>query len=526
MCRDKKHGNRRCPHDTSEARKRRRRAAQGRELYKENIPIDPDDRKIYLGAMETRSIKELKKEAQLIGALLHAPVNKDPKIQAEIDAKNELLVTRLGIQLANEAEHRAGFDFKSFNDEYESLPSEYQKVAKEIRPLRDKNFDALMACLKAEGEMGEPDPDFVVNEEEVARLRAIHAKTNEEFQKVNVVFQEQLAFNKERKENLAAETSSKLSQAYRSVIADIRPLGGEFSEHHLSSDDAMKTFAETAGKDYPSSWIEASNNAGPMIMISQDGRPSYNAIHRIDGEDAKGLEPHIEYVDMVGKEKDMRKAAALLSEDGDKIEIDGDPFELKGNDAGSVLCIRFPHRVAVNPDTDPVDEMGKPIGEGWRYGHIVNDKFEVDKKKTWYRSGFTGGGKIPALIITESSNPKARSYAYHEAIHRFEHTLGDGAMTRVETAFLNRRSNINGKRAELTLLAPASNLIEAELVAEGGFANQYIGKVYINQKAKEVMSVGSESLFGGTYGGLLGLDQQYRPDKDHRAFVLGMFASV
>lgn len=526
MCRGKDHGNRRCPHDTSEARKRRRRAAQGRELYKDQILVDPDDRKIYPSSVEHRSIKELKKEAQLIGALLHAPVNKDPKIQAQIDAQNELLVTRLGIQLANEAEKRANFSISEFEDEYESVSPEYQKIADEIRPLRDRNFDALMACLKAEGEMGATSPDFVVDEEEVARLRAIHAKTDEEFQKANVLFQEQLALNKERKKSLIGRESEKLAQAYRSVIADIRPLGGEFPEHALSSDDVMDTFATTVGKDYPSSWIEASNNAGPMLMIAEGGRPSYNAVHRIAGEDAKGLEPHIEYVDMVDKENKIIEVARLLSEDGDKVEMEGSPFKLKGNPAGSVLCLRFPHRIPLNPETDQVDESGKPIGEGWKYGHVINDKFEVVKKKTWYKASYTGDGSIPALVISDSSNPKNRAYAYHEAVHRFEHTIPNGAMTRAETAFLNRRTSVNGKPAELTLLAPTSNIIEAELVAEGGFANQYIGKVYINQQAKEVMSVGAESLFSGTYGGLLGLDQEHRADKDHRGFVLGMFASV
>lgn len=524
MCRGKEHGNRRCPHDTSEARKRRRRAAQGRELYTDSIPVDPDDRKINIADIQPKSIKELKKEAQLIGALLHAPVNKDPKVQSEIDAKNELLVTRLGIQLANEAEKRANFSVQSFEDEYETMSPEFQKVSEEIRPLRTKNVDALFACYRAEGKFGATDPDFVVDEAEVARLKAIHEETNAEFQKINPLYQEQVELDRERKKALIARETNNLAQAYRSVIADIRPLGGEFEEHELSSEDAMTTFSETVAQDYPSTWIESSNRGIPMIMITENGRPSYSAVHAMD--DAKGLTPHIEYVDMVGKEKDMLKTARLLSEDGDKVEIDGSPFELDGSNAGRLLCLRFPHRIALNPETEPVDASGKPVGEGWKYGHVINDNFEVEGKKQWYKPSLTGKGQIAALIITESSNPRSRPHAYHEAIHRFEATIPNRAMTRAETAFLNRRTTLNGKPAKLKLMAPADNLIQAELIAEGGFASQYIGKVYINQQSKEVMSVGSESLFGGTYGGLLGLDQEHRPDKDHRGFVLGMFATV
>jgi hypothetical protein len=526
MCRGKDQGNRRCPHDTSEARKRRRRAAQGQALYQENIPIDPESRKVSIDTLNPKSIKELKKEAQFIGALLHAPVNKDPEIQAKIDAQNELLVTRLGIQLAHEAEKRANFSLAGFEKEYETSSPEFQKISEEIRPLRKLHVDALFACYKAEGKFASNDPAFVVDEEEVARLRTIYAEADAEFKKVNPLYQEQVELDKNRKEALVATETNKLAQAYRSVIADIRPLGGKLTEHALSSNDAKKTFTETVGKDYPSDWIQASNKGEPMIMITADGRPSYSPVHTVEGEDAKGLKPHFEYVDMVGKAKDIRETARLLSEDGDKAEIAGSPFELQDNNAGVLLSLRFPHRIPLDPKTDPVDTKGNPVGEGWKYGHVINDKFEVDGTKQWYRSSFTGNGQIAALVISDSSNPKARPHAYHEAIHRFEAIIPNGAMTRAETAFLNRRTANNGNPPKLKFMAPASNLIEAELISEGGFASQYIGKVYINQQSKEVLSVGSESLFGGTYGGLLGLDQKHSPDRDHRGFVLGMFASA
>jgi len=43
------------------------------------------------------------------------------------------------------------------------------------------------------------------------------------------------------------------------------------------------------------------------------------------------------------------------------------------------------------------------------------------------------------------------------------------------------------------------------------------------EKLTEVMSMGTEAVLTGSYGGLTGNDM-YKADTDHRAFVLGMLA--
>lgn len=74
-----------------------------------------------------------------------------------------------------------------------------------------------------------------------------------------------------------------------------------------------------------------------------------------------------------------------------------------------------------------------------------------------------------------------------------------------------------------------------------GFVVPYVGRVYDEPEptifsmfgpppepvgdAYEVLSVGMEAAFGGRYGGLQG-HGRWKPDEDHRAFVLGVLATL
>lgn len=526
MCRGKNHGDRRCPHDTSEARKRRRRAAQGRELYNQPIFLNPDDQKVMNDDIAPRPFSELKKEAQLIGALLHAPIDKDPAVQAEIDAKNELLVTRLGIELANEADRRAKFNPKSFDRKYQKMSKSFLAVSEELTPVRSLYSESRALLMQAEGKGWPRQKNFVPNEEEVARLEKIHQEHEEKYKEVQKRWDEEDRRDDERRKALVQNTMARLTKEYKSIIAEIRPVGGEFNNHELSSEDGRKTFQETVGKDYPSAWIKASNEAGPMVIVTNDERPSYNISKTFEGDDAKGMKQNMEHTSLIGEEDKVREKIRLLSEDGDKITVKGSPFNIQGHDSTPILVARFPSRIPLDPTKDSTDSTGKPVGEGWKYGHVLNDKFEVDGTKQWYRQQGTGSGEIPAITISHSSHPDAKSYAYHEAIHRFEHTLGNGAMTRAETAFLNRRASVNGKPKPLIGISPSNDILGSEVAAEGGFIQIYAGRVYPDQQSKEIMSVGTEALFSGKHGGFLNIEKGNREDKDHRGFVLGMFATV
>lgn len=113
--------------------------------------------------------------------------------------------------------------------------------------------------------------------------------------------------------------------------------------------------------------------------------------------------------------------------------------------------------------------------------------------------------------------PYAEQVATHELMHRLEDT--NAHIPVLEKTFLVRRCvDENGHPT------PTRPYLRSrtERVREGGFVDPYVGKVY-NWSFTEVMSIGTEAVFTGTYGGLTGAGD-HKPDPDHRAFVLGMLA--
>jgi len=100
----------------------------------------------------------------------------------------------------------------------------------------------------------------------------------------------------------------------------------------------------------------------------------------------------------------------------------------------------------------------------------------------------------------------------------------------LERAFLVRRTTReDGTREEPVALygGRADENGGQEMARPDSFVDAYIGKDYgvRGGDATEVLSMGTESLFAGTHGGLVGAGN-YEADEDMRAFVLGMYASV
>ena len=114
---------------------------------------------------------------------------------------------------------------------------------------------------------------------------------------------------------------------------------------------------------------------------------------------------------------------------------------------------------------------------------------------------------------------RTEQVATHELSHRLEDT--NPHLGVLEKQFLERRCvDANGNKTPAVLRRGS----RGERFREGGFVDSYIGKVYESNFA-EVLSVGAEAVFTGSYGGLVGEDG-YKADPDHRAFVLGLLATA
>ena len=113
---------------------------------------------------------------------------------------------------------------------------------------------------------------------------------------------------------------------------------------------------------------------------------------------------------------------------------------------------------------------------------------------------------------------EARATATHELTHRLEDA--NRQLGHLEDAFIRRRC-----RDEDGAVRPARPIpgMRSERARDGGFVSPYVGKEYPTMTFHEVLSTGTEAVFSGSYGGLVGRLGE-RMDPDHRAFVLGCLA--
>lgn len=466
MCRHKQEGIDRCPSDTSEARRLRRKTQQSLGNHSPISSIEPAVPSMADAAqfVSLETFEDMKTESARLSELLKAPRDPDREKQREIDAVLEQRVTKLGFALAGEAEERARFDKEKYQRSYN-------------RP----SFGTLANMI-----LETPD-------EETGRQRKMREK--------------------------AAES---LAEGYKSVIADIRPVGGEIGFHEGSNPEGMEMLQNSVGQHYPTEWLKESEKRGLLAVnvVPSDERASYaDEEHYSDREDGeKRLKVSSFYVEA----ENTREYLSLLSEENDPIETEGDSF-VEDEKGLLVNIVSFPERFPFLIDEDPSDSQGKPYGDGWKRGYVPNPDGTLPKDKEWYRHEKQEGSVIPTMYLNSKSDDPTSSASYHEFAHRAEAVVGNEALTRMEESFLRRRTtDRNGKREKLTTLYPGSE----ERVRRDNFMHAYVGKEYQRGRDREVMAMGAESLFSGGYGSFMGLDLKHKADLDHRAFTLGMFASA
>ncbi len=172
---------------------------------------------------------------------------------------------------------------------------------------------------------------------------------------------------------------------------------------------------------------------------------------------------------------------------------------------------------------DPTPDGARPHGQGWRQYQTP------DGSTVWRRAAYMTD-RVQVVhspqIVTNRQDAQvegvSETYAVcvHEASHRFESTVP--GITKVEQQFVTRRATRPG--GVVNPLQPLYADGSDEAARRGGFVDPYVGKEYASGH-REVLSMGMESLFGGNFGGLIGITN-HRVDLEHRAFVLGALAGL
>ena len=313
-----------------------------------------------------------------------------------------------------------------------------------------------------------------------------------------------------------------LAGAYLQTLSQVRAIGTLAPQWHPRSDKTARDIFTDATTVFPDDWIYASNTTGtgaPAVRVSKR-RAHYHPRRQLkkSGVKVKTMpltsEEATRDIEQYGRSSDPRSEYVAYSENTRPHWADHD----------SVEWTEF--TVASQYRDGPYDENTPPPGRGWQKwenpdpSHPLSYAWRRPKTQKVY----TGDTESFAEITTDSLDlDNIQPVAVHELSHRFEDVV-PGIRLAVNP-FLERRTTDpeTGERNPLFNLYPGSR--EKEMSRKGGFVCDYIGKEYEGTTHTEVLSVGMESLFTGSNGGLIGMSKD-KPDLEHRDLVLGVLATA
>lgn len=523
MCRSCNEGQKRCKSsDSSEKRRLRRKAAKAKEAYKATAPnrkpkiVEP---KIFA------SVQDIIEESAAIKEVLHTKPLQDEAAQDVIDNEIEKRVTALGLAISSEAEKRAEFNVVTYKATYDATSEDLEEATMSYMDSEEAVNEATEALENAKiNESTSP--------EELSKLEEAVTKAEAERDELEAKYNEASEADDARREVIHSEQIEKLTSSYISVLSEIRELGGNLEVGSDSDAKGVALLQDSVGKVYPSDWVTASNIAGDSMRLKIEDTRS----HYMDSAEQKDFNAD-EHPDAITQASSyyifpLKKADAttLVETIGGESEIyDGREVLL---DDSYKRIVKIPVKIVFDPETHPTEDGMTPSGEGWKQEYYIDKSKTLLPEKVWVKEDNVKKVMRPEMILSiDKPEKEQKALAYHEFAHRVETVVAGGAITRMEEAWLRRRTtNVDtGIREDNSKIYPSftgNSIIDIEFGRRNSFFTHYVGKEYPTNRHREVLSMGAEALFGGAWSGLMGIDGSTKADHDHKAFVLGIFATA
>lgn len=319
------------------------------------------------------------------------------------------------------------------------------------------------------------------------------------------------------------------------TLKEIRSIGGEAKVADNSHKKVMKGFEEAISV-YPTAWIEESNNRKlPRVKFTKSRAHYTEAGWQRKAKIVKsrsatlkpeGWEPDPTDRYDLGEWIRMDEHGAWTDpETGMRYEHYTEP----GKVAWMRPRLEFASKWSLRAD-------GTPPGRGWnkaeikvtKYNHELGRSEETGETETvWYRQStrrMTIESAIQPEITISGDTPQAQKrVALHEFAHRIEASGETGAhIKRMEEQFLVRRTTDpeTGEREKLSAIYRGRK----EYGRADNFVNMYMGKTYTDG-SREVLSTGAEAVFHGSFGNLIGTGQQ-KADPEMKKFIIGLWATA
>ncbi|GAA4924033.1 hypothetical protein [Nesterenkonia rhizosphaerae] len=351
------------------------------------------------------------------------------------------------------------------------------------------------------------------------------------------------------------EDLAKLAAGYREAVAEVRETGGDLTFHERSQPKAVAALQDAA-QIFPADWVKASNerigtsqqrvttigtmntfrNSAPVAKFWPKKRVHYNDLKRhevkkkrplstliqgditrtlYDPKSGRSTSPYVEYRPLPD--------TPITVEDWP--ELNSTQIDEHNSEVASLGRRVRPAYVEVSYERDYSyrNHDERPRGTGWEWWTDPTGEADPGWRRKEHRMSREEIHIAPEIAVTAEDGlpgvaPTLRSAA-HELTHRMEYSVP--GLSQAERAFYQRRTEDH----ELSRIPG----LQGEYYRDGGFPSAYMGKDYsvkrVDNQAFELMSCGMEALYGGGYGGLVGVGR-HRADEEYRAFVLGTLATV
>lgn len=412
----------------------------------------------------------------------------------------EAAIVAVGAQVAARAEMHAGITAEEARDAYlireAAAQHDVDEALKVIEPLDNAHKDLRTEFYQIP--MSDPRRGEVRAAREIAEQKywaaVASTRSHEKKSHLNLVLA--------GRDQESLDDLGRLSRGYSQALAEVRDTGGQMAWNPKSTNGAKAVFDEASGV-YPSEWIEKSNEgSAPLARISKSRAHYTGGIHKETKKRVQRSRASIYHAPPA----DSAYYTHTRSPNQDDTGESGVRYDMKSWELAASWTV-------------PSDGSA-PKGRGW-------ERYDYGDRSGWRKPSMrmeTIASEYTPEITTNTSATSlaGRSGTFatsvHEISHRMEATV-PGIKT-MEEDFLIRRTTTDGQRDSLKSLYAGRR----EYARPDNFVNAYMGKTY-DDGSREVLSCGTEGLFGGNYGGLIGVGK-HQTDHNYRSFILGVLASA
>lgn len=446
--------------------------------------------------------------------ILNGRENTPENIAAGV-AERQQEILMVGTVIAERAQAIHGIDLDQARAEWAArvpvAKAEYDKAVAAAKVTADAYTEARAALLK------KYDTNYYeytekATSEEIADLEVLRQANN-----VTLTAREDARQHLQKtilgKDEASIAVTNKIASANRQAIAEVRPVGNvpvAISEN-IRGGDAGRDFKATISSTFPDEWVESSNELGELSIVrvtKSDGRAHYEPVRRTTAK----------------YNYSMPKRPNL---EDDRFKGWTERVDENGNGTGTWEGPRRDFLEERNPWNMKKFNGTKPKGAGWRRGQAEGTYGPVHG---WVRENATDQKNIEKLRtsgakITVNMNADDRERSRTNQ-HEFAHRIEDARphiMLMEEGFVASRTTGADGRRDPLRRYT--SNSKKPEYVRPDNFVDSYIGKEYEGHGFRELLSMGSESVFGGSKGGLIGIGTE-RTDPEMRNWILGAYATL